>query len=256
MGVADIVADRDYYRTYYLRGYHDDVSDHGHLARWWNNLTRCVLRSKIKKITGFAKSKAKRLRLLDVGCGPGHFLEQLDLALFEPHGVEPVGEAVAIAKKKGLDVFQGDVLATPLGSAKYDVVTLWHVLEHIGQPGVALSRIHSALDEQGIVVIATPNTHSLACKMGREYWFHLDTPRHLHLFNESNCERILENSGFKVIHRSFLPFDFPLDLFWSLMRNWRLWPVLAVYPLAKLFDRENFLVIARKHSAHQPVQNV
>jgi SAM-dependent methyltransferase len=145
-----------------------------------------------------------------------------------------------------LNVVQGDVLLTPLGEAEYDVVTLRHVLEHIDQPGLALARIHAALAPGGVLLISTPNTRSLACKRGREYWFHLDAPRHLHLFNEENLAQLLEHSGFTVVHCSFMPFNFPLDLFWSVRRVWSLWPLLAAYPVAKRFDRENMLVIARK----------
>jgi 2-polyprenyl-3-methyl-5-hydroxy-6-metoxy-1,4-benzoquinol methylase len=145
-----------------------------------------------------------------------------------------------------LDVDQGDVLSAPLGEGAYDVVTLWHVLEHIDRPDLALARIHTALTAEGLIVIATPNTRSLACRIGREFWYHLDAPRHLRLFNENNLVKLLEQTGFEVVRRAYLPFDFPLDLFWSVRRAWRAWPALAMYPLAKCFDRENMLVLARK----------
>lgn len=246
MGPADIVTDSHYYQTYYPQGYHGTEQSKSVIVRVWEQVANRLIRKKIKTILCFFGEVTNCIRLLDIGCGPGYFLSHLDKTKFEPHGLEPVGEAVESAKKKGLDVTQGDVLVTPLGVAKYDVVTLWHVLEHLERPELALHRIHAALDELGIVVIATPNTRSLACKMGREYWFHLDSPRHLLLFNKDNLAQLLDKTGFEMIHFSYLPFDFPLDLFWSLMRNWRLWPVLAFYPLSKLFDRENMLVIARK----------
>lgn len=248
MGPADVVADSTYYSTFYLEGYHGEDQAGGLIGRAWGWVAERLTRQKIKTISRFSMRKTARIRLLDVGCGPGYFLSQLDRTVFEPHGLEPVVEAVEAAQRRGLDVSRGDILMTPLGKAKYDVVTLWHVLEHIDHPDVALNRIHASLDEQGIVVIAMPNTRSLACKAGREYWFHLDSPRHLHLFNESNGCQLLEKCGFEVLHRAYLPFDFPLDLFWSLRRNWLCWPWLAVYPLAKLFDKENVLVIARKCS--------
>ena len=153
---------------------------------------------------------------------------------------------MAAAQARGLDVAQGDVLVTPLGEAKYDVVTLWHVLEHLDHPGVALTRIHAALAADGLLVIATPDTHSRACQKGRAHWFHLDAPRHLHLFHADNLARLLAQSGFDGVRQSRLPFDYPLDLFWSLRRDWRSWPLLAAYPIAKCFDRENLLMVARK----------
>lgn len=246
MGPADVVADCTYYATYYLQGYHGDGQGRRLIERAWGWVAERLTRCKIRTLVRFCGRREGRVRLLDIGCGPGYFLSRLDRSVFDPHGLEPVGEAVAAAQKSGLDVVQGDILVNPLGEARYDVVTLWHVLEHIDRPDVALTRIHAALDEQGIVVIAMPNTRSLACLAGREHWFHLDSPRHLHLFNEANGCQLLEKSGFEVVHRAYLPFDFPLDLFWSVRHRWWCWPLLAVYPFAKVFDRENVLVIARK----------
>jgi len=247
LGPEDVVADRDYYQTFYPQGYHEDAASQGLLSRMWETFARHLLRNKIKTLRGFAPRKDRRLKLLDIGCGPGHFLSKLDRSVFEPHGLEPVGEAVAAAKKSGLDVVQGDVLLTPLGDAQYDIVTLWHVLEHIDQPGQALKRIHAALAPGGVLLITTPNTASFACSQGKEFWFHLDAPRHLHLFNDRNLTRLLEATGFDVVYRAHLPFDFPLDLFWSVRRNWLLCPLVALfYPVLKRFDCENMMVIARK----------
>lgn len=246
LGPQGVRADRDYYRLFYPQGYHDDTSDHGVAAWLWTRVTRLLLRRRIRLIRSLSQTESRPVRLLDVGCGPGHFLSQLAPSVFEAHGLEPVAEAVLAARRRALDVTQGDVLTAPLVRGAYDVVTLWHVLEHIDRPDAALARIHDALDADGLVVIATPDTRSLACRRGREYWFHLDAPRHLHLFNAGNLEQLLRRTGFEVVRRTRLPFDFPLDLFWSLRRDWRCWPVLAVYPLAKCFDRENLLVFARK----------
>lgn len=247
MGLANVVADRDYYQTYYPRGYHDaEASAPGLLVRLWERVANMLTSGKVRTIRRLAIRRQGRLRLLDIGCGPGHFISRLDRSVFEPRGLEPVGEAVEAARSRGLDVDQGDVLSAPLGEGAYDVVTLWHVLEHIDRPDLALARIHTALTAEGLIVIATPNTRSLACRIGREFWYHLDAPRHLRLFNENNLVKLLEQTGFEVVRRAYLPFDFPLDLFWSVRRAWRAWPALAMYPLAKCFDRENMLVLARK----------
>ncbi len=252
MSLADIVADRNYFETYYPRGYHDpDASAPGLVVCLWERVANALTRHKIRIIRQLAARKPGRLRLLDIGCGSGHFLSRLDQSAFEPRGLEPVGEAVEAARSRGLDIDQGEVLSASLGDGAYDVVTLWHVLEHIDRPDAALARIHTALADQGLVVIATPNTRSLACRMGREFWYHLDAPRHLHLFNEGNLSTLLEKSGFEVVRLAYLPFDFPLDLFWSVRRDWRFQLALVVYPLVKCFDRENMLVIARKRWQRQ-----
>ncbi len=246
LGPEGVIADQAYYQTYYPQGYHGMNSAGGILTRLYEVLARSLLKQKIRLLLRHSRPTGARRKLLDVGCGPGAFLSKLDQTQFEPHGLEPVGEAVAFAQRQGLKVIQGDVLTTPLESQTYDLITLWHVLEHIDRPEIALARLHDALVPGGTVVIATPNTDSRACRVGREHWFHLDTPRHLHLFNEHNLTRLLRNTGFDVVHRTYLPFDYPLDLFWSLRHRPGCWPLLALYPFTKFFDHENLLLVARK----------
>ncbi len=246
MGPVNVTVNREYYQTYYPQGYHGSATPQNALFQIWGWVTQKLLRNKIRLILKYVRPNRQRIKLLDIGCGTGNFLSQLDENLFDTHGLEPVAEAVASAKKRGINVLHGNVPLTPIGQAEYDVVTLWHVLEHIDQPDQALSRIHAALAPEGILVISTPNTRSLACTHGREFWFHLDAPRHLHLFNENNLARLLEKTGFTIVHSAFLPFDYPLDLFWSVRRKWQLWPLLAIYAIAKQFDKQNMIVIARK----------
>lgn len=242
VGLPDVETDEAYYKLYYPQGYHSPTQI-GLLERAWDRFSSFLVQHKIYRIKRYIKMPCK---LLDVGCGTGGFLKQLDGCFFDAHGLEPVKEAVEAAQQAGLQVAQGNILTDSLAPKSYDVVTLWHVFEHIKDPTVALNRIHAILKPGGVLVMAMPNVNSLASRLGGKYWFHLDSPRHLWLYKETNIKTILSSTRFKVESCSYLPFEFPLDLLWSIKHSLFGKFLLLFYPVLKVFDRQNMLIIARK----------
>lgn len=242
VGLPEVETDEAYYKLYYPQGYHSPTQI-GLLGRVWGRFASFLVQYKINLIKRYIKTPCK---LLDVGCGTGGFLKQLDSNSFDAHGLEPVKEAVEAANLAGLKVTQGNILTDSLVPESYDVVTLWHVFEHIKDPTVALNRIHGILKPGGVLVMSMPNVNSLASRLGGKYWFHLDAPRHLWLYNEINIQRLLSSTRFKVESCSYLPFEFPLDLLWSIKHSLFGKFLLLIYPVLKVFDRQNMLIIARK----------
>ena len=103
-------------------------------------------------------------RLLDVGCGIGRFINAARKAGFEVQGIELSTSAVNIAKQKyGLNLLFGDLDDLDFEIEKFDVITLWHSLEHVPYPGRTLTKIKSILADGGYLVIAVPNDDG--------YWF-------------------------------------------------------------------------------------
>jgi hypothetical protein len=94
--------------------------------------------------------------------------------------------------------------------------------------------------------MSMPNVNSLAFRLGGKYWFHLDSPRHLWLYNEANIHILLSSTNFHVEYCSYLPFEFPLDLLWSIRHSLLGKFLLLFYPLIKVFDRQNMMLVARK----------
>ncbi|MEI6646136.1 MAG: class I SAM-dependent methyltransferase [bacterium] len=242
VGLPDVETDELYYKLYYPQGYHSPKQTRL-LESVWGRVSSFLVQYKVKLIKRYIETPCK---LLDVGCGTGGFLKQLDGCSFDAHGLEPVKEAVAAAQQAGLQVTQGNILTDSLAPESYDVVTLWHVFEHIKDPTVALNRIHAILKPGGVLVMSMPNVNSLACRLGKKYWFHLDSPRHLWLYKETNIKMILSSTRFKVESCSYLPFEFPLDLLWSIKHSLFGKFLLLFYPVLKVFDRQNMLIIARK----------
>jgi 2-polyprenyl-3-methyl-5-hydroxy-6-metoxy-1,4-benzoquinol methylase len=242
LGLPEVETDESYYQVYYPQGYHSPTQI-GLLGRAWERVSSFLVQHKVNFMKRYIQTPCK---LLDVGCGTGGFLKQLDVGSFDAHGLEPVKEAVEAAQQAGLKVTQGNILTDALVPESYDVVTLWHVFEHIKDPATALNRIYSVLKPGGVLVMTMPNVNSMAAQLGGKYWFHLDSPRHLWLYNETNIRQLLSASNFRIKTCRYLPFEFPLDLFWSIKHSFLGKFILAFYPVLKLFDRQNMFIIARK----------
>lgn len=135
-------------------------------------------------------------RVLDVGCGRGVLLREIASRGFEAHGVE-LSEAAA----RGADPRAHIRIAPRLADAGYpdayfDEVILWHVLEHLRDPGETLRQAHRVLRPGGRLVVAVPNFASAQARWAGPAWFHLDLPRHLHHFSLTALDRLVTQSGF------------------------------------------------------------
>ncbi len=98
----------------------------------------------------------------------------------------------------GLSVFVGDFLAVPLAPGTFDVVQLWHVLEHCADPVAALRQAHALLRPGGLLVLAVPNFESLQARLAGRHWFHLDIPRHTVHFRAGALLALLAREEFAI----------------------------------------------------------
>jgi SAM-dependent methyltransferase len=125
--------------------------------------------------------------LLDIGSGTGDFLKLAKENGWEAKGVEPNAAARNLAKQKNLEVFETiDVLS----GQTYDVITLWHVLEHLPNLELATQKIALLLKPGGTLVVAVPNFNSYDAKYYKRYWAAYDTPRHLWHFSKTSMAKI------------------------------------------------------------------
>ncbi len=96
-------------------------------------------------------------RLLDVGTGDGRFLEAAQKAGFEVAGTEVSATGVSYARQRGFDVYLGQITDLELPTVNFDVVTMWHVLEHVPEPAAVLRKLYALLRPGGILAVAVPN---------------------------------------------------------------------------------------------------
>lgn len=146
-------------------------------------------------------------RLLDIGCGAGEFLDAVrNVAQVE--GVEPDLAAARFgAEHFGLKIHNGLLEQAPLAEESFDVVTMWHALEHVPKPLETLQRIKRILKPSGWLLIAVPNIASFDAKFYGSHWVALDAPRHLWHFSPDTLDRISKLAGFAPVWRKGLPLD-------------------------------------------------
>lgn len=141
----------------------------------------------------------RRGRLLDIGSGRGRFLAAAKAAGWDVVGVEfEPGLATTSARRFGVPVIVGDAVSADVPGT-FDVVTMWHVLEHVPDPRAALERAASLLRPGGTLIVSVPNNDSVQARLGGDGWLHLDVPRHLWHFTPSSLSRLVSRSGLRVV---------------------------------------------------------
>lgn len=133
--------------------------------------------------------------LLDYGCGTGEFLAYAKRNNWQTSGVEPNPDAQHRANE-----LAGPVALTleKLQSPPFDIITLWHVLEHIPDISALLKKLQRVLKKTGTIFIAVPNHKSWDAEKYRRDWAGYDVPRHLWHFNKNSMEQLLSNNGFNL----------------------------------------------------------
>ncbi|MCB0372776.1 MAG: class I SAM-dependent methyltransferase [Muricauda sp.] len=137
----------------------------------------------------------KSISLLDIGAGTGDFLVKAKSAGFLVEGVEPNAKARELSSKKGVDLkmdlqdFEGK---------RFQVITLWHVLEHLPRLEEQMKILVSLLEEDGVLVIAVPNFKSFDAKHYGAFWAGYDVPRHLWHFSQTSIAKLFRRQGMEV----------------------------------------------------------
>ncbi len=138
--------------------------------------------------------------ILDIGCGSGGFLGSLDVRRWQKYGVEisPV-PAESARRRFNIHVFVGDLQEANFLDDQFDVITLWHVLEHLPNAFEVLKEIKRILKKGGVLLMAVPNFESLERKLTKDKWYHFDIPRHLFHFSPETIGKMLCKADFKIL---------------------------------------------------------
>jgi SAM-dependent methyltransferase len=138
--------------------------------------------------------------MLDVGCGSGTLLGLLKQRGFQVRGFDSSAEAAGIAKSEsGVDVVVGSRLQDAgFGDESFDLVTLFHVMEHVTDPRGVLREVRRLLRPAGRLVLQVPNIESWQFRLFGVRWYGLDVPRHVINYSNQAMQRLLGESGFEV----------------------------------------------------------
>ena len=157
-----------------------------------------------KKLKWIREQKDQPGKLLDVGAGTGDFLVRAEKKGWTISGVEPSREARELASKKGIHLTEN---TASLPSESFDVITLWHVLEHIPDLEKQILELQRLLKKNGLLIVAVPNFKSFDAYKYKNDWAAFDVPRHLWHFSRNSIERIFDPFGFKLQQVRPLKFD-------------------------------------------------
>lgn len=137
--------------------------------------------------------------ILDVGCGRGDLLEVFKKQGWKVLGTQLSRTAARAAKEtRGVDVVCGELPALELEAESFDVVTFFHVLEHLPEPGKYLQAAHRTLRADGLLVVEVPDCSSLGFRALKARSFTFDYPHHLLFFTPKSLRLLLARCGFEV----------------------------------------------------------
>lgn len=148
-----------------------------------------TLSQKERLIFSYVKKKGN---LLDIGAGTGDFLAFAKSKRWEVLGIEPSSTAKELAQKKGVPFVEG---TEELSDNSFDVITMWHVLEHVENLDKQLSELKQICKPGGYIIIAVPNFKSYDAKHYKEYWAAYDVPRHLWHFSKTAIQKLFAEKG-------------------------------------------------------------
>ncbi len=156
---------------------------------------------------------SKKGKLLDYGCGTGDFLNTCKVSGWEVSGIEPNDLARTTANELLKTEIKPELSENSFDKNSFNVITLWHVLEHVSELDKTIETLLSFLKPDGVLLIAVPNCNSYDAQVYGKYWAAYDVPRHLYHFVPKTTEKYFKDKGLTL--ERILPM--PLDSFYVSM---------------------------------------
>mgnify|MGYP000663002775 CR=1 FL=1 len=157
-----------------------------------------------KKVSLISCYSVSDKNLLDVGAGTGDFLLGAKNGGWQVCGMEPNATAIKKASEKGITLYPD---FSQLQNKKFNVITLWHVLEHLPNLEEQIQNLKKHLTENGTLIIAVPNYKSFDAKWYKENWAAYDVPRHLWHFSRSSISKLFARHNMRVVKTKPMWFD-------------------------------------------------
>jgi len=190
-----------YYKS---EDYYSHSDDNKSIISGIYNIVRNInIKNKLNLIHKVTKVRGT---LLDYGCGAGLFIKYASSQGWLASGIEPNSDARAVSKKLGLSV-EAPEFWTTITERKFDVITLWHVLEHLHDIEFVIPKLKSTLNIDGILVVAVPNIDSWDAIKYKENWAAYDVPRHLYHFNPKTIEKLFGKFGMSIVSIHPMKYD-------------------------------------------------
>lgn len=163
-----------------------------------------TLRKKYELLTKFIDNNST-VKHLDYGCGTGHFIQYTSRKGWNSYGFEPDHTARNSSEKEVKTLIYSNL--KHISTNYYDVITLFHVLEHVHDLNQTLEHLISRLTNNGIIVLALPNHEAYDASYYQDFWAGYDVPRHLYHFNRNSVKHLAKIYGLKIAHTEPMKFD-------------------------------------------------
>ena len=194
-------------------------------------------------------SNGAGFRLLDVGCGPGDFLNVCKKRGWDASGFEFATSVAELARERyGLTVPVGDLLELSYGPSSYNMITMWHVLEHLREPIKTLKACLEVLSPGGILTLEVPNLNWFVRK---SYRVPLASVLHLFHFSPETLSAIVRRAGFEILECRAGNTGF------QLRQRWKIYAKKAVYLCSSIVEKTTSLNVSDsiRMYARKPVEN-
>jgi len=175
----------------------------GLINKIYQRVRNYTLKQKVKLIAKHSNGNNH----LDIGAGTGHFINATTLSGFKSVGLEPDEDARKLAVDTHNINIQPLENLYSITEKSMDVITMWHVLEHVYDLQKDLIQIEKILKDDGVMVVAVPNMDSYDAKHYKEYWAAYDLPIHLYHFTPNDIDTLFSKFNMEVVEILPMKFD-------------------------------------------------
>jgi len=161
-----------------------------------NSIYQSVRNYTLKRKLSLIKTLSSKKSLLDIGSGTGEFLNVCKTNGYHVQGIEPSKTGRDQAKENFNLNIEEESYIPKIKDNSIDIITMWHVLEHVYNLNERIGEIVRILKSDGVLIVAVPNLDSYDAKKYKEHWAAYDVPRHLYHFNPKSITTLFEKHGF------------------------------------------------------------
>jgi 2-polyprenyl-3-methyl-5-hydroxy-6-metoxy-1,4-benzoquinol methylase len=155
-----------------------------------------TLKWKVSLLQKYHPSESE-LNILDYGCGTGEFLKACQASGFKIAGVEPSENARTKSSETNRIKIHESI--DQLDTRTFNIITMWHVLEHIPDFETIIQKLKTKLSDDGVLFIAVPNHKSFDAQLYKQFWAGFDVPRHLWHFSPDTMKKVLVKNNLSLV---------------------------------------------------------
>ena len=203
------------------------------LLKWMEFIRSACMKRRARRVFSLAKTEA--IHILDIGAGDGRFLKNMHDFGCKIYGTElecPAYNRASMIPE--IHLVHCDITQAAFEPEKFNIITIWHVLEHMPDPAKIINHCQKLLAPGGLIIIEVPNLGSWQSHISGSNAFHLDPPRHLYQFTKRSLTALLNNANFKIFKQETASLEMgvigvmqswlniwitPRDLFYDMLRT-------------------------------------